>query len=123
MSRLTKDFNEKASTFAAEYYDERMALEKCLESKVNDDINFVCKAPKEKYLKGIAMAFCRPEYDKGVKCQKDAGERWSQDCFSENVAFGQCADSALRKMFVYNLEHNKKNPSNVPTPVEAVEKK
>ncbi len=110
MSRLTKDFNEKAAKFAVEYRDARIALEKCLETKVNDDINFICKNPKSKYLEGIAKTFCLPEYERGVKCQKEAGEKWASACFNENVAFGQCADAALRKMYVYNLEHSQKNP-------------
>ena len=116
MSRLTKEFNEKAAKFSAEFDDAKQQLEKCLETKVNDDINFVCKGPKERYLKGIATVFCNEQYEAGVKCQKAAGERWSADCFKENVAFGQCADEALRKMYIYNLEHSRKNPDQVPTP-------
>lgn len=111
MSRLTPEFNKLADTFSAEYNDSRIALEKCLETKVNDDINFVCKKQKEAYLKGIAFVFCKDPYDIAVKCQKAAGERWASDCFQQNVAFGQCADDVLRKLYIYNLEHSQKNPA------------
>lgn len=111
MSFNTPDFNAKAAKFAEEYDEKRVALEKCLETKVNDDINFVCQQPKSEYLKGIAVIFCKQEYDTGVKCQKEAGEQWATKCFQENVRFGQCVDGTLRKLYIYNLEHHKKNPT------------
>lgn len=111
MSRLTADFNKLADKFSNEYNQARIDLEKCLETKVNDDINFICKKPKEAYLKGIAFTFCQTQYDTAVTCQKAAGDRWASDCFNQNVAFGQCADEALRKLYIYNMEHSKKNPS------------
>ena len=111
MSFNTKEFNEKASLFSTQYREQRVALEKCLQSRVNDDINFVCQKQKSAYLEGIAKIFCTAEYDAGVKCQKNAGERWASDCFNENVAFGQCTDQVLRKLYVYNIETNQKNPT------------
>lgn len=111
MSRNTKEFNQKADKFSAEYQEQKVALEQCLQSRINDDINFVCQKQKSAYLEGIAKIFCSKEYNEGVKCQKKAGDRWATDCFKENVAFGQCTDTTLKKMYVYNLEHNKKNPA------------
>ena len=107
----TADFNRKADGFVIEYDGARVALEKCLESKVNDDINFVCQKPKSEYLKGIALTFCKSEYELGVKCQKLAETEWASRCFHENVKFGQCVDSVLRKLYIYNLENHKKNPN------------
>ncbi|KAG8344474.1 hypothetical protein ERJ75_000247200 [Trypanosoma vivax] len=111
MSRNTKEFNELAAKFSETYEKQRRDLESCLESRVNDDINFVCQQQKSAYLMGIAQTFCRAEYDAGVKCQRSAGERWATDCFKENVAFGQCTDSTLKKLYVYNIETSKKNPA------------
>ncbi|KPI84869.1 hypothetical protein ABL78_6074 [Leptomonas seymouri] len=111
MSRNTKEFNRIADRFAEEYKEQRLALEQCLQSRINDDINFVCQRQKSAYLEGIAQLFCKKEYDAGVKCQKSAGEKWASDCFKENVAFGQCTDRVLKQMYVYNLEHNQKNPT------------
>lgn len=110
MSRNTPEFNKLADRFTEEYKTERLALEQCLQSRINDDINFVCQQQKSAYLKGIALVFCKKEYDAGVKCQRDAGEEWATACFKENVAFGKCSDTVLKKMYVYNLERNKKNP-------------
>lgn len=111
MSFNSKDFNKKAIEFADKYNSERLALEQCLRSKVNDDINFVCQKQKSAYLLGVAQVFCKKEYDAGVKCQKDAGDGWASKCFNENVAFGQCTDAALRKLYIYNMETNQKNPN------------
>jgi hypothetical protein len=113
MSHNTKEFNEKADRFTQEYKDQRIALEKCLQSKVNDDINFVCQKPKSAYLEGVAQIFCKQQYDTAVKCQKGAGDRWASDCFDQNVAFGQCTDQVLRKLYIYNIETSRKNPNNV----------
>jgi hypothetical protein len=114
-SHNTKDFNAKAMKFAEEYAPQREALEKCLETRVNDDINFVCQKPKSEYLKGIATTFCKDDYEAGVKCQKKAGDEWATKCFHENTKFGQCADSALKKLYIYNLENSRKNPNSVPS--------
>ncbi|KAH9577736.1 hypothetical protein LSM04_001776 [Trypanosoma melophagium] len=111
MSRNTKEFNELADKFTITYDQQRRELEQCLQSRVNDDINFVCQKQKGAYLEGIAKIFCKKEYDAGVKCQKAAGDRWATDCFKENVAFGQCTDTVLKKLYIYNIEHNKKNPA------------
>ncbi|EPY31929.1 hypothetical protein STCU_03094 [Strigomonas culicis] len=111
MSRNSKEFNQKADRFTKEYEVQKNELEQCLQSKINDDINFVCQRQKSEYLKGIALIFCKKEYDAGVACQKRAGDQWASACFKENVAFGQCTDTVLKKMYVYNLEHNKKNPN------------
>jgi hypothetical protein len=111
MSRNTKEFNEKAAVFTKEFDAQRIELEKCLERRVNDDINFVCQKQKSAYLKGVADIFCKREYEAGVKCQKQAGEKWASDCFNENVAFGQCTDQVLRKLYIYNMEHSAKNPN------------
>ncbi|CAD2221287.1 hypothetical protein AGDE_06731 [Angomonas deanei] len=111
MSRNTKEFNQKADLFSKQYETEKTNLEKCLESKINDDINFVCQKQRSEYLKGIAFIFCKKEYDAAVSCQQKAKEKWASDCFKENVSFGQCTDSVLKKMYVYNLEKNKKNPA------------
>lgn len=111
MSRNTKQFNDLADRFTREYNDQRIALEQCLQSRINDDINFVCQRQKSAYLEGIAHIFCEAEYKAGVKCQQKAGDRWASDCFKENVAFGQCTDRVLKQMYVYNLERNKKNPA------------
>lgn len=110
MSRNTKEFNKLADRFTLEYEPQRLLLEQCLQSRINDDINFVCQRQKSAYLEGIAQLFCKKEYDAGVKCQKGAGGAWATECFKENVAFGQCTDSVLKKMYIYNLEHNKRNP-------------
>jgi hypothetical protein len=107
----TKDFNDKASTFVGKYQHERVELEKCLENKLNDDINFVCQTQKEAYLRGVAQTFCKGEYDFALKCQKESPETWASSCFKLNTDFGQCADAALRRMYIFNLEHNKKNPA------------
>lgn len=112
MSHNTKEFNEIASRFAVEYRDQKVALEQCLQSKVNDDINFVCQKQKSAYLEGIAKLFCKKEYDTGVSCQAKAGDKWASDCFNENVAFGQCLDQTLRKLYVYGMETNRKDPRN-----------
>lgn len=112
MSRNTKDFNDKADRFTKEYDAQRIALEKCLESKVNDDINFVCRQQKSAYLTGVATIFCKKEYDSGVKCQKAAGENWASACFDQNVAFGKCTDETLRKLYIYNIERSRKDPRN-----------
>lgn len=111
MSRNTKEFNKQADRFSEEYKAQRVALEQCLQSRVNDDINFVCQRQKSAYLEGIALIFCKKAYEAAVKCQRGAGEKWATDCFKENVAFGQCTDSVLQKMYIYNLEHNQKNPN------------
>ncbi|GET89577.1 hypothetical protein, conserved [Leishmania tarentolae] len=111
MSRNTKEFNKQADRFAEEYKTQRIALEQCLQSRINDDINFVCQRQKSAYLEGIANIFCKKEYDAGVVCQRAAGDKWASDCFKENVAFGQCTDRVLKQLYVYNLEHNKKNPA------------
>lgn len=113
MSHNTKEFNTLADRFAREYHDQRIALENCLQSRVNDDINFVCQKQKSAYLEGVAQIFCKPQYDAGVKCQKAAGDRWASDCFDQNVAFGQCTDQVLRKLYIYNIETSRKNPNNV----------
>jgi len=102
-----------AALFTSRYANERIALEKCLESKVNDDINFVCKQQRSAYLKGIADMFCKAEYDAGVKCQGGAKEQWASNCFDQNVAFGQCLDQVLRKLYIFNVESSKKNPNAV----------
>lgn len=99
-----------ADRFTEEYKVQREALELCLQSRINDDINFVCQKQKSAYLEGIAQIFCKKEYNEGVKCQKAAGEAWATECFKQNVAFGQCTDTVLKKLYVYNLERNKKNP-------------
>lgn len=112
MSHNTKEFNDKADRFSSEYRDQRIALEKCLQSKVNDDINFVCQKQKSAYLEGVAQIFCKKEYEAGVKCQKGAKEKWASDCFNENVAFGQCTDQVLRKLYIYNIETSRKDPRN-----------
>lgn len=111
MSFNTKEFNKLAGEFNEKYGAEREELEKCLDSKLNADINFVCQEPKSAYLKGIALTFCLKEYNEGVRCQKENKDSWSASCFQENVDFGKCADSALRRLYIYNMEHNKKNPS------------
>jgi hypothetical protein len=116
MSFNTDEFNSKARIFATTYDAERVELEKCLESKVNDDINFVCAKPKEAYLKGVALTFCKSEYDIAVRCQKDHPEKWATACFTTNTNFGKCADATLRRLYIFNLENNKKNPAAVPTP-------
>ncbi|CBH14009.1 uncharacterized protein TEOVI_000033600 [Trypanosoma equiperdum] len=110
MSRNTKEFNQLADKFSQTYDQQRRDLEQCLQSRVNDDINFVCQRQKGAYLLGIAEVFCSKEYNTGVKCQEKAGERWATDCFQENVAFGQCTDGALKKLYIYNIERSKKNP-------------
>jgi hypothetical protein len=113
MSHNTKEFNLQADRFSKEYNTQRIALENCLQSKVNDDINFVCQKQKSAYLEGVALIFCKPQYDTAVKCQKGAAERWASDCFDQNVAFGQCTDQVLRKLYIYNIETSRKNPNNV----------
>lgn len=110
----TTEFNEKATAFSHKYDAQRIALEKCLESKANDDINFICQKPKSDYLAGLAQTFCKPEYDTALKCQKEAGDAWASKCFQENVKFGQCADIALRRLYIFNIEHSKKNPAQNP---------
>ena len=109
-----KDFNLKANEFSRKYFTERMALESCLETRINEDINFICRKERSSYLKAVSDVFCVAEYEKGVKCQKAAGDSWAEKCFNENVAFGQCADSALKRLYVYNLENNSKNPAAAP---------
>lgn len=112
----TEDFNKKASTFNDRFGEQKARLEKCLETRVNDDINFVCAKEKESYLLGIATTFCETEYNSAVRCQQEEPSAWASACFAQNTNFGKCADAALRKMYIYNLEHNRKNPSAVPTP-------
>jgi hypothetical protein len=80
---------------------------------MNEDINFVCKDQKSEYLKAIALTFCVADYEAGVKCQNAAGADWASKCFQENVRFGQCADGSLKRLYIYNLEHHKKNPNAV----------
>lgn len=111
MSFNAEEFNEKAKKFVVEYKEVRTNLEKCLESRVNDDINFICQKERADYLNAIAQSFCKVEYEFGVKCQKDAGDDWASKCFQQNVRFGQCADGALRKLYIFNLETNQKNPN------------
>jgi hypothetical protein len=110
MSFNTDQFNKQAKTFHVEYAKVRDDLERCLESRQNEDINFICQRERADYLQAIAMTFCKPDYDIGVKCQKDAGLQWASKCFQQNVRFGQCADAALRKLYIYNLENNPKKP-------------
>lgn len=110
MSFNTDDFNRRAKKFHVEYATVKSDLEKCLESRVNEDINFICQTERANYLTAIAMSFCRPDYDIGVRCQKEAGLHWASKCFQQNVRFGQCADAALKKLYIYNLEHNPRNP-------------
>ena len=129
-SRLPDEFNEKATQFNAEFKEAKEALEKCVNLKHADDINFVCSKQKEKYLLGIANTFCATEYEKGVTCQKNAIEsytneqskyslssadpnHWSKKFFDENVLFGKCCDSALRQMYIFNIEQELRNPENV----------
>ena len=107
----TEDFNAKAKAFSAKYDVERRDLEKCLESKANDDINFICAKEKERYLNGIAHSFCKSEYDFAVRCQKDHPDQWASACFTQNTNFGKCADGTLRRLYIFNLENNKKNPA------------
>ena len=108
MPRLPADFVAKATSFTAEYQGAKEDLEKCLQSKVGDDINFVCRKSKEKYLLGIAKTFCNPEYERCASCQKNAGEAWQVDCKQENIKFGHCTDIALRKMYIFNMEQERK---------------
>lgn len=109
------EFQRLATEFSEKHEKQRLALERCLESKVNDDINFICQKPKSDYLLAVADTFCKKEYDDGVKCQKAAGEAWASKCFQENVAFGQCTDLTLKKLYVFNLQRSKKNPA-TPAP-------
>ena len=105
------DFKKKAAAFYEKHGEDKLALEKCLEQQVNADINFICAEPKSRYLKGLADFFCKEEYEKGVKCQKEAGDAWASKCFNENVAFGQCTDRVLKQLYVYGIVMHKKNPS------------
>jgi hypothetical protein len=116
MSFNTDEFNTTARIFTTKYDEERLELEKCLESKANDDINFICSKEKEAYLRGIAFTFCKSEYDIAVRCQKDHPNEWASKCFTTNNNFGKCADASLRRLYIFNLENNKKNPMAVPTP-------
>lgn len=116
MSFNTDEFNVKARVFSERYAAERVALEKCLESKANDDINFICQQPKSEYLKAVADTFCQSEYDYAVRCQKDHPTEWATKCFTQNTNFGKCADATLRRLYIFNLETHKKNPAAVPTP-------
>merc|ERR1719238_864055 len=110
MSFNTEEFNVKAKAFSARTVEQRVDLEKCLESKANDDINFVCAKEKERYLNAVAQTFCKNEYDFAVRCQKDHPDRWASACFTQNTNFGKCADATLRRLYIFNLENNKKNP-------------
>ena len=111
MSFNTEEFNVKAKAFTARFEEQRIDLERCLESKANDDINFVCAKEKERYLNGVAQTFCKHEYDFAVRCQKDHPDRWASACFTQNTNFGKCADGTLRRLYIFNLETNKKNPA------------
>ena len=111
MSFNTDDFNSTAKQFCVDHAQTRVDLEKCLESRQNEDINFICQAERANYLLAIAQTFCKPEYELGVRCQKDAKEAWASKCFPENVRCGQCADGALRRLYIYHLEHDARNPA------------
>eukprot|EP00758_Cryptobia_borreli_P007024 Tbor_TRINITY_DN5236_c2_g4::TRINITY_DN5236_c2_g4_i1::g.16813::m.16813 len=113
----TPEFQAKSKIFYEKYGEEKKALEKCLETKVNDDINFVCREQKSAYLLGLADFFCKEEYDTGVKCQKAAGDAWASKCFNENVKFGQCVDKVLKQLYVYGIISHQKNPASTPTKV------
>jgi len=113
MSYNAEDFNKRARQFLSEQSQTRSELEKCLESRQNDDINFICQKERAAYLLAIAQHFCKAEYDIGVRCQREAGTDWASKCFQENVRFGQCADQTLRRLYIYNLENNPKNPDNL----------
>ena len=115
MSRNSPEFSKKCKVFFEAHGHKRDELQKCLEDNATMDVNFTCKAPKAAYLLAICQAFCKPEYDTTVKCQKAAGDEWSSKCFQENVLIGQCIDTTLKKVYVYGMEHHTKNPAAKPT--------
>uniref|UniRef100_A0A7S4KG94 Uncharacterized protein n=1 Tax=Paramoeba aestuarina TaxID=180227 RepID=A0A7S4KG94_9EUKA len=111
MSRLSKEFNDKAKAFFEKNYELRDKLQSCIEENVNSDVNVRCKTYKQDYLFALAQAYCLPEYESGVKCQKAAGNEWASACFNENTIFGQCLEVTLKKLYRYGLENNVKNPN------------
>ena len=111
MSFNTKEFNITAASFFERYAREREELEKCLQSKINEDINLICKDTKQKYLTGIAHTFCDIEYEDARRCQEDKAGSHGTNCFDRMVKFGQCTDMTLRKLYVFGLEHHRKNVS------------
>eukprot|EP00759_Apiculatamorpha_spiralis_P005948 PhF_6_TR1349/c0_g1_i1/m.2376 len=115
MSRNSPQFQKQCKQFFVEHGQKRDDLQKCLEDNIDRDVNFVCKKVKSDYLLAIGLSFCKVEYDSCSKCQKDAGKEWASKCFNENTLFGQCVDATLKKLYVYGLENQTKNPAAAPT--------
>ena len=110
MSFNTAEFNRTAAGFLERYGPQRDDLEKCLASRINDDVNFICQDTKQAYLTGVAKTFCEIEYADILRCQRDNPTNHGSACFSRMVKFGQCTDGTLRKLYIYGLEQHKKNP-------------
>jgi hypothetical protein len=105
---LDGPFKKNAKIFTEKFREQKDLLEQCLARETGKDINVVCEKQKSEYLFGIAQIFCKKEYDTAVKCQKAAKDEWASECFDQNVSFGQCADSTLKKLYVYNMMHSSK---------------
>eukprot|EP00756_Hemistasia_phaeocysticola_P056222 Hpha_TRINITY_DN32289_c0_g1::TRINITY_DN32289_c0_g1_i1::g.155202::m.155202 len=113
------EFNAKAKEFNEETAELKEDLERCLAAKTNVPVWLRCDAERGKW-SGLALQyFCPRLYKITAKCQKDAGDNWYQGCRDEMQEMMSCADDAMKRLYLYNLEHKKaavlREPSKDPT--------